>query len=72
MDQVLLVTGGEGWYQQEGEPAQLLKAGDVIVTQDGVKHWHGATKDSWFEHIAITADTPEWSEPVDDETYNKS
>ncbi len=19
----------------------------------GVKHWHGATKDSWFEHIAI-------------------
>ena len=69
--QVLLVTGGEGWYQQEGEPAQLLKAGDVIVTQDGVKHWHGATKDSWFEHIAITADTPEWSEPVDDETYNK-
>jgi len=68
--QILLVTGGEGWYQEEGKPAQFLKAGDVIVTHDGVKHWHGATKDSWFEHIAITAGTPEWLEPVNDEWYN--
>ena len=69
--QILLVTGGEGWYQEEGKPAQFLKAGDVIVTHDGVKHWHGATKDSWFVHIAITAGKPEWLEPVDEETYNK-
>jgi quercetin dioxygenase-like cupin family protein len=69
--QILLVTGGEGWYQEEGKAAQFLKAGDVIVTYDGVKHWHGATKDSWFTHIAITAGKPEWLEPVDDKTYNK-
>ena len=37
----------------------------------GVKHWHGAAKDSWFEHIAITAGTPELLEPVDQEMYNK-
>lgn len=67
--QILLVTGGEGWYQEEGKEAQLLKAGDVVVTHDGVKHWHGATKDSWFEHIAITAGRPEWLEAVDEETY---
>lgn|GEM_PF-5158600 len=53
-----------------GEPAQFLKAGDVIVTQDGVKYWHGAAKDSWFEHIAITAGTPVWLEPVTEEHYN--
>ena len=69
--QILLVTGGEGWYQEEGKPAQFLKPGDVIVTHDGVKHWHGATKESWFVHIAITAGKPEWLEPIDDETYNK-
>lgn len=69
--QILLVTGGEGWYQEEGKLAQHLKAGDVIVTHDGVKHWHGAAKDSWFEHIAITAGKPEWLEPVDDELYSK-
>lgn len=67
--QILLVTGGEGWYQEEGKDAQFLTAGDVIVTHDGVKHWHGATADSWFSHIAITAGTPEWLEPVSDEIY---
>ena len=44
--QILLVTGGEGWYQQERKRVQLLKAGDVIVTNDGITHWHSATKDS--------------------------
>ena len=67
--QILLVTGSEGWYQEVGKEAQFLKSGDVIVTHDGVKHWHGADKDSWFEHIAITAGTPEWLEPVSDEIY---
>ncbi|WP_430489053.1 cupin domain-containing protein [Rossellomorea marisflavi] len=67
--QILLVTGGEGWYQEEGKEAQRLKTGDVLVTHDGVKHWHGATKDSWFSHVAITAGTPEWLEPVSDEWY---
>ena len=67
--QILLVTGGEGWYQEDGKPAQSLKPGDVIVTHDGVKHWHGAAKDSWFEHIAITAGKPEWLEAVSEELY---
>ncbi|EOT30194.1 cupin domain-containing protein [Enterococcus saccharolyticus] len=68
--QILLVTGGEGWYQEAGKEAQFLQAGDVIVTRDGVKHWHGATEDSWFEHLAITAGRPEWLEPVSDEHYS--
>lgn len=68
--QILLVTGGTGWYQEAGEPARLLHAGDVVVTKDGVKHWHGASKNSWFSHIAITAGTPEWLEPVTDEQYD--
>ncbi|MBF2454727.1 cupin domain-containing protein [Listeria seeligeri] len=67
--QILLVTDGEGWYQEEGKAAQFLQAGDVVVTHDGIKHWHGATNDSWFEHIAITAGTPEWLEAVSDADY---
>ena len=63
--QILLVIGGEGWYQEEGDPAQLVKAGDVIVTHGEAKHWHGATKDSWFSHIATTAGKPEWLVPVE-------
>ncbi|ANJ69564.1 MULTISPECIES: cupin domain-containing protein [Latilactobacillus] len=68
--QILLVTGGEGWYQEEGKAAQHLVPGDVIVTKDGIKHWHGATKDSWFSHVAITAGTPEWLEAVSNALYD--
>lgn len=68
--QILLVTAGEGWYQEEGKPAQLFKPGDVVAIHEGVKHWHGATKDSWFSHIAITKGESEWCEPVSDEQYN--
>ncbi|MCF6165646.1 Transcriptional regulator [Furfurilactobacillus rossiae] len=68
--QILLVTGGEGWYQENGKPAQLLHPGDVVTIHDGVKHWHGATKDSWFSHVAITTGTSEWLEPVSDAAYD--
>ncbi|MFJ7512224.1 cupin domain-containing protein [Peribacillus simplex] len=69
--QVLLVTGGEGWFQEVDKPAQLLKKGDVVNIPPHVKHWHGATKDSWFVHLAMTPGETEWLEPVDDEWFNK-
>ncbi len=68
--QILLVTGGEGWYQEDGKSAQLLHPGDVVAIHEGVKHWHGATKDSWFSHVAITTGTSEWLEPVSDTAYD--
>ncbi len=73
--QILLVTGGRGWYQTWGKPAQALKAGDVVVIPPEVKHWHGAAKDSWFAHLAIEIPSVdgsnEWCEPVDDQTYGQ-
>jgi len=67
--QILLVTAGEGWYQEEGKPAQRISKGDVLVGHSGVKHWHGATKDSWLSHIAITSGENTWLEPVSDDYY---
>lgn len=69
--QLLLVTAGAGWYQEFGKPAKLLKAGDVVKINERIKHWHGATKDSWFSHVAITKGTSEWLERVSDEEYAK-
>lgn len=73
--QILLVTGGNGWYQEWGKPARKLKAGDVVNIPAGVKHWHGASKDSFFAHLAIEVPAEgaknEWLEPVKDEEYNK-
>ncbi len=72
--QILLCTDGEGWYQEEGKQAIKLTSGSVVYIPAEVKHWHGASKDAWFTHLAIEipADyaTNEWCEPVDDETYN--
>ncbi len=73
--QILLCTAGEGWYQEEGKVAQKIKAGDVVNIKEGVNHWHGATKDSWFSHIAISVPakdaTTDWLGPVTDEEYSK-
>lgn len=72
--QVLLVTGGRGWYQEWGKPAQALCPGDVVEIPPDVKHWHGAAKDSWFAHLAIEINPEKgparWLEPVDWEAYS--
>ncbi|HBN5045015.1 TPA: cupin domain-containing protein [Listeria monocytogenes] len=72
--QILLVTGGIVYYQEEGQPAQLLKEGDVVTIPKDMKHWHGATKDNWFVHLAISTNVElggtTWLEPVSDEHYN--
>ena len=77
--EVILATNprveGEGWYQEEGKPAQSLNVGDVVAISPNVKHWHGAKKNSWFSHIAIEVHgentSNEWCEPVTDEEYDK-
>ena len=74
--QILICVSGKGWYQEWGKPAIALKAGDIIDIPEGVKHWHGAQRDSWFQHIATHAKTTgeernEWLEPVSNEEYNK-
>ena len=73
--QILLVTGGKGWYQEWGEVARQLVPGDVVVIPAGVKHWHGAASDSWFSHLAVEVTgeetSNEWLEAVTDEEYKK-
>jgi len=72
--QMLIVTAGEGWYREWGKPARKLKAGDVVHIPAGVKHWHGAAKNSAFQHLAIEVPgeicRTEWCEPVTDDEYN--
>ena len=79
----VLVTGGRGYYQAVGEKAQIIQKGDVLHIPAGVKHWHGATPDSWFSQIVIyDADwkaepgkdvhedvSAQWYENVDAEEY---
>ena len=72
--QVLICVAGRGWYQEWGKPAVELKPGVIIEVPEGVKHWHGAVKDSWMQHLYIHKDeqpgaSNEWCEPVSDDEY---
>ena len=73
--QILLCTGGRGWYQEWGKEARELREGDVVVIPAGVKHWDGAAADSWFVHLAVEVPgenaKTEWCEPVSADDYEK-
>ncbi|WP_293728543.1 cupin domain-containing protein [uncultured Phascolarctobacterium sp.] len=73
--QILLVTGGRGYYQEWSQPARELHPGDVVNIPAEVKHWHGAAPTSWFAHLAIEVPGEntrnEWCEPVGEKEYCK-
>jgi quercetin dioxygenase-like cupin family protein len=72
--QILLVIDGIGYYQEKGKPIQLLRKGDVVKILPDTVHWHGASHDSRFTHIAISTNTQkgivEWLQRVTDEEYD--
>ena len=73
--QVLICVAGRGWYQEWGKEAVEMTPGTVIAVPAEVKHWHGAAKDSWFQHLTYHKDVQEeasneWLEAVTDEVYN--
>jgi len=51
-DQVLYVTEGRGIVATE-DGEVTVTPGTIIFIPAGENHWHGATKDSAFSHIAI-------------------
>ena len=74
--QVLICVGGHGWYQEWGKEAVEITPGTIIAIPAEAKHWHGAAKDSWFQHLTYHKDVQEgasneWLEPVTDEVYDK-
>jgi quercetin dioxygenase-like cupin family protein len=74
--QVLIVTEGEGYYQQRGKPAQPLRKGDVVNIPANVEHWHGASATGTLIHIAITNYKGDqnvvWLQAVTDEEFHSA
>ena len=72
--QILVCVAGRGYYQEWGKEPQELHPGDVVNIAPGMKHWHGASPDSWFSHLAVEVpgenNYSQWCEPVTDEVYN--
>lgn len=72
--QVLIGVEGEGWCQIEGQDPIKILPGTIVEVPAGAKHWHGASKNSWFSHLAFMIPgedlSNEWLEPVDKDFYN--
>lgn len=72
---MLICVSGHGWYQEWGCEPRELHPGDVVNIPAEVKHWHGASQDSWFQHLAFEVPGvetgTEWCESVTDEEYSK-
>jgi len=69
--QQLLVLEGAGYYQERGEPVQILYKGDVVKCEPGVEHWHAATPETPVTYLAITGNEPTvWLERVSEEEFN--
>jgi quercetin dioxygenase-like cupin family protein len=71
--QILLVTGGVGYYQEKGQHKKTLRKGDAIKCPPNIAHWHGASTDSAFVQVAITGreiGETVWLEAVTDQEYN--
>lgn len=75
LGQTLIVTGGVGWVQCEGEAIEEIRPGDVVWFPPGVKHWHGASPEVAMTHIAIQealdGQVVDWLEHVTDQQYRR-
>jgi len=73
--QILIVTEGTGYYQEQGKPIQRIQKGDVIKILPDIIHWHGASHDTGMTHIAVSTNTQKgvvhWLQKVTDEEYNR-
>jgi quercetin dioxygenase-like cupin family protein len=73
LGQTLIVTAGCGLVQNSGGSIEKIRPGDVVWSQPGEKHWHGATPTTAMMHISIVEQldgkSAEWMEKVSDEQY---
>jgi quercetin dioxygenase-like cupin family protein len=67
--QILIVTSGLGWVGETDRRPELLRAGDVVWTSAGERHWHGATPTTLMTHLGISLGPTIWEEEVSDHDY---
>lgn len=73
LGQTLIVTAGLGLVQQQGQPAHVLRPGDVVTVPANVRHWHGAGPEGAMTHVAIAeqedGNSVAWQDKVTDQDY---
>jgi quercetin dioxygenase-like cupin family protein len=73
--QTLHVTQGIAWVQSRGQAKIELRAGQTAYCRPGEEHWHGASPDTFMEHLAMLDNTDDpavtttWLRHVPDQEY---
>jgi quercetin dioxygenase-like cupin family protein len=68
--QLLIIVAGEG-YVGDDQGTVVVRAGDMVWTPPGARHWHGASQDRYMLHTAITVGDTAWEQAVSDAEYGE-
>jgi len=70
--QVLIVIEGEGYYQEKGKDAIVIKKGDIVRCAKDVEHWHTASKENQITYLALYDGSKPtvWTDKVTQEYYD--
>lgn len=72
--QTMLVVEGQGYYQEEGKPRQLLRVGESVTTPANVKHWNGSTPTDSITVVSVSEITDDvhilWKGKVSEKVFN--
>lgn len=67
--QILIVTAGSGFVVSRRTGPVAVRAGDVVWTEPGEQHWHGAASVSYLSHTAISLGDHTWLDAVTEDEY---
>ena len=68
--QLLIVTAGRGIVASRAGDVHVVGIGDVIWTEPGEEHWHGACGDTLMTHTAVSHGTTQWGAEVAETDYS--
>ncbi|WP_369752844.1 cupin domain-containing protein [Flavobacterium sp. WC2409] len=70
--QVIIIVEGEGYYQERGKEAIILKVGDVIICDKDIEHWHSSTKENDVTYLALYGGSQPttWTEVLSQDYYD--
>jgi quercetin dioxygenase-like cupin family protein len=74
--QTLYCLSGVGRICFQGQPPQAIYPGDIVNIPPNTLHWHGASPDRLFAHLALSeagekGEGTQWGEHVSDTEYRQ-
>jgi quercetin dioxygenase-like cupin family protein len=70
--QLLIVTAGRGIVATRPGEAHVVGSGDLVWSEPGEEHWHGASPESLMIHTAVSHGATQWYEEVGEADYDRA